>query len=376
MKVLLVFGTRPEAIKMCPIIKELEKQDDVEYKVCLTGQHKEMITPIMQIFHVSEDYNLGIMKSNQTLTSITSDILIKMDRILEDEKPDLVLVHGDTTSAFVAAMASFYRKISVGHVEAGLRTYNMNSPYPEEFNRQAIDLITSYYFAPTEWAKENLIKEGKENSRIFLTGNTAIDALNFTVKESFLDENLEWALGSKLILVTVHRRENIGQPMYNIFSAINKLVEDNPDVKVIYPIHKNPAVREIAKEVFDHEERIRLIEPLDVIEFHNYMKRAYLIMTDSGGIQEEAPALGKPVLVLRDTTERPEGIEAGTAKLLGTDKNVIYQETRKLLTDSNEYQKMSSVSNPYGDGLAAKRIVDIIMSLNVDKNSIWFESKR
>lgn len=376
MKVLLVFGTRPEAIKMCPIIKELEKQDDVEYKVCLTGQHKEMITPIMQIFHVSEDYNLGIMKSNQTLTSITSDILIKMDRILEDEKPDLVLVHGDTTSAFVAAMASFYRKISVGHVEAGLRTYNMNSPYPEEFNRQAIDLITSYYFAPTEWAKENLIKEGKENSRIFLTGNTAIDALNFTVKESFLDENLEWALGSKLILVTVHRRENIGQPMYNIFSAIKKLVEDNPDVKVIYPIHKNPAVREIAKEVFDHEERIRLIEPLDVIEFHNYMKRAYLIMTDSGGIQEEAPALGKPVLVLRDTTERPEGIEAGTAKLLGTDKNVIYQETRKLLTDSNEYQKMSSVSNPYGDGLAAKRIVDIIMSLNVDKNSIWFESKR
>lgn len=364
MKVLLVFGTRPEAIKMCPIIKELEKQDDVEYKVCLTGQHKEMITPIMQIFNVSEDYNLGIMKSNQTLTSITSDILIKMDRILEDEKPDLVLVHGDTTSAFVAAMASFYRKIFVGHVEAGLRTYNMNSPYPEEFNRQAIDLITSYYFAPTEWAKENLIKEGKENSRIFLTGNTAIDALNFTVKESFLDENLEWALGSKLILVTVHRRENIGLPMYNIFSAIKKLAEDNPDVKVIYSIHKNPAVRKIAKEVFDGKERIRLIEPLDVIEFHNYMKRAYLIMTDSGGIQEEAPALGKPVLVLRDTTERPEGIEAGTAKLLGTDKNVIYQETSKLLTDSNEYQKMSSVSNPYGDGLAAKRIVDIIMSLN------------
>lgn len=367
MKVLLVFGTRPEAIKMCPIIKELEKQDDVEYKVCLTGQHKEMITPIMQIFDVSEDYNLGIMKSNQTLTLITSDILIKMDRILEDEKPDLVLVHGDTTSAFVAAMASFYRKISVGHVEAGLRTYNMNSPYPEEFNRQAIDLITGYYFAPTEWAKENLIREGKENSRIFLTGNTAIDALNFTVKESFLDENLEWAMGSKLILVTVHRRENIGQPMYDIFSAIKKLVEDNPDVRVIYPIHKNPAVREIAKEVFDGEERIRLIEPLDAIEFHNYMKRAYLIMTDSGGIQEEAPALGKPVLVLRDTTERPEGIEAGTAKLLGTDKHVIYQETSKLLTDSNEYQKMNSVSNPYGDGLAAKRIVDIIMSLNIKK---------
>ena len=366
MKVLLVFGTRPEAIKMCPIIKELEKQDDVEYKVCLTGQHKEMIAPIMQIFDVSENYNLGIMKSDQTLTSITSDILIKMDRILEDEKPDLVLVHGDTTSAFVAAMASFYKKISVGHVEAGLRTYNMNSPYPEEFNRQAIDLITGYYFAPTERAQENLIREGKENSRIFLTGNTAIDALNYTVKESFLDENLEWALGSKLILVTVHRRENIGQPMYDIFSAIKKLVEDNPDVRVIYPIHKNPAVREIAKEVFDGEERIRLIEPLDAIEFHNYMRRAYLIMTDSGGIQEEAPALGKPVLVLRDTTERPEGIEAGTAKLLGTDKHVIYQETSKLLTDSNEYQKMSSVSNPYGDGLAAKRIVDIIMSLNAD----------
>ena len=240
----------------------------------------------------------------------------------------------------------------------------MNSPYPEEFNRQAIDLITNYYFAPTEWAKENLIKERKENSRIFLTGNTAIDALNYTVKESFLDKNLEWALESKLILVTVHRRENIGQPMYNIFSAIRKLVEDNSDVKVIYPIHKNPVVREIAKKVFDGEERIRLIEPLDVIEFHNYMKKAYLIMTDSGGIQEEAPALGKPVLVLRDTTERPEGIEAGTAKLLGTDKNIIYQETSKLLVDSDEYQKMSSINNPYGDGLAAERIVKIIMSLS------------
>ncbi len=367
MKVLLVFGTRPEAIKMCPIIKELEKQDDVEYKVCLTGQHKEMITPIMQIFDVSEDYNLGIMKSNQTLTSITSDILIKMDKILENEKPDLVLVHGDTTSAFAAAMASFYRKICVGHVEAGLRTYDMDSPYPEEFNRQAIDLMANYYFAPTEWAKQNLLKEGKESSHIFLTGNTAIDALNFTVKESFLDENLAWALGSKLLLVTVHRRENIGQPMYRIFSAIKKLVEDNADVKVIYPIHKNPAVREIAKEVFDGEERIRLIEPLDVVEFHNYMKKAYLIMTDSGGIQEEAPALGKPVCVLRDTTERPEGIEAGTAKLLGTDKNIIYQEVSRLLTDSKEYEKMSSISNPYGDGLAAKRIVALIMSFNLNE---------
>lgn len=364
MKVLLVFGTRPEAIKMCPIIKELEKQKNVEYRVCLTGQHKEMLDPIMRIFNVSEDYNLAIMKSNQTLTSLTSDILIKMDRILKIEIPDLVLVHGDTTSALATAMASYYRRIPVGHVEAGLRTYNMNSPYPEEFNRQAIDLITNYYFAPTEWARDNLIKEGKENSRIFITGNTAIDALNFTVRDSFLDQNLEWALGSKLILLTLHRRENIGEPMCNIFSAVKRLVESNLDVKVIYPIHKNPAVREIAKKFLDGEERIRLIEPLDVVEFHNYLKYAYLIMTDSGGIQEEAPSLGKPVLVLRDTTERPEGIEAGTSKLLGTDKNVIYQETSKLLSDSTEYEKMSLVRNPYGDGLAAKRIVDIIKSLN------------
>lgn len=367
MKVMLVFGTRPEAIKMCPIIKELQKQNTIEYRVCLTGQHKEMIEPIMRAFDVTEDFNLRIMKENQNLTTITSDVLTKLDSILENELPDLVLVHGDTTSALAAGMAAFYRRIPVGHVEAGLRTYDMDSPYPEEFNRQAIDLITNFYFAPTNWAKDNLIKEGKDSKKIFLTGNTAIDALGFTINKSFMDDNLKWASGSKLILLTAHRRENIGEPMHNIFSAVKKLVETNPDVKVIYPIHKNPAVRAIAKVYFEGNERIRLIEPLDVMEFHNYLKHAYLIMTDSGGIQEEAPSLGKPVLVLRDTTERPEGIEAGTSRLLGTDDKIVYEETNKLLTDAKEYSKMSSISNPYGDGLASKRIVDIINTLDLGK---------
>ena len=360
-KIMIVFGTRPEAIKMCPIINELRSRNYKNFFVCATGQHLEMLDQVLEVFGVVPKYNLQIMTENQTLFTITTSILQKIEKILIDEKPDLVLVHGDTSTTFVTSLACYYMQIPVGHVEAGLRTNDIYSPYPEEFNREAVSLIAKYNFAPTKLARENLIKEGKDPHSIYITGNTAIDALQTTIKSDFVNEELEWAKGSRMILVTAHRRENIGQPMENIFSAIKELVELYPDIKVIYPIHKNPIVREIAKKHFSGLDRVHLIEPLNVVEFHNFISKSYFVMTDSGGIQEEAPSLGKPVLVLRDVTERPEGIEAGTLKLVGTDKETIIKEASLLLDNSDEYLKMSLKSNPYGDGKASKRIVDILL---------------
>lgn len=360
MKVLVVFGTRPEAIKMCPLVLELKKNKDMETTLCITGQHREMLDQVINVFKLKADYNLSIMKDKQTLSMITSEVLNKMELIIEETNPDIVLVHGDTTTSFAAGLAAFYHNVPVGHVEAGLRTYDINAPYPEEFNRQAVDIFTKFYFAPTNGAKHNLIKEGKKESDIYVTGNTVIDALNTTISDTYYNEHIEWAKGSKLILVTAHRRENIGLPMEEMFSAIRKIVCDNSDVKVIYPIHKNPAVREIAYKHLNNHERIRLIEPLDVIDFHNFIKNSYFIMTDSGGVQEEAPSLGKPVLVMRNTTERPEGVDAGTLKLVGTKFEKIYEEAMTLLCDNDVYEKMSRASNPYGDGHASERIVGVI----------------
>lgn len=360
-KIMLVFGTRPEAIKMCPLVNELKARKCFEVRVCVTGQHKEMLESVLDVFDIKPDYNLSIMKEKQTLFDVTISILDKIKLILEKEKPDIVLVHGDTSSAFVTSLACFYMKIPVGHVEAGLRTNNIYSPFPEEFNRQAIDLICEYYFAPTEGAKKNLLNEGKKESSIYVTGNTAIDALKTTVDNNYTHDELEWVGNNKLILITAHRRENLGQPMRNMFNAIKRVLDEHSDVRAIYPIHMNPVVREIADEIFAGDERIHLIEPLDVVDFHNFLNKSYLILTDSGGIQEEAPSLGKPVLVMRDTTERPEGIAAGTLKLVGTDEEVIYNEFTRLLTDSSEYKKMSGASNPYGDGTASKKIADILM---------------
>lgn len=360
MKIMVIFGTRPEAIKMCPVINALKSQPTLQTIVCLTGQHKEMLLPVMQIFDLKADYNLAVMQNNQTLSSLTNKLLNGLDKVFSKEKPDLVLVHGDTTSAFVASLVAFYHQIPVGHVEAGLRTYDLNSPYPEEYNRQAIDLVSRLYFAPTDLAKKQLVKEGKNETSIFVTGNTVIDALKTTVKNDYKHPLIDWLEGSKGILLTTHRRENIGQPMKQIFTAVKRIVETHPDVKVVYPMHKNPKVREIAVDVFNNHERIKLIEPLDVVDFHNLMNNSYFIMTDSGGIQEEAPSLGKPVLVMRDTTERPEGVTAGTLKLVGTDIERIFFEANQLLTDINYYQKVSLINNPYGDGLASERIVDVI----------------
>lgn len=360
-KVMLIFGTRPEAIKMCPLINELKMHASINTIVCITGQHREMLAQVMDVFHVKADYNLDIMKSKQTLAELASVILKHLQSVITKERPDLILVHGDTSTSFVAALSGFYEKIPVGHVEAGLRTYNMQSPYPEEFNRQAVDLITELYFAPTEMARDNLLKEGKHPDKIYVTGNTVIDALQTTIKADYQNEHIRWAEGSRLILVTSHRRENWGLPMKNIFLALKEIVSAFPDVKMIYPVHRNPIVRETAYEMLSGIERIRMIEPLDVIDFHNFMSKSYLILTDSGGIQEEAPSLGKPVLLMRDTTERPEGIAAGTLKLVGTAKEDIYQETRKLLTDKLAYLQMSRKINPYGDGCASKRIAQIIL---------------
>lgn len=360
MKVLSIFGTRPEAIKMCPVVKELDERENIDSVVCLTGQHEEMLDQVMQIFRMKAKYNLHIMKANQTLSMITTNILTQLDEIYASERPDLILVHGDTSSSFAGALAAFYRNIPVGHVEAGLRTYNMKSPYPEEFNRQAVDLITDLYFAPTERAKEQLLKEGKKEEKVFVTGNTVIDALRSTVVSDYSNEILDWAGDSKLLLMTAHRRENIGEPMENMFHAIRRIVDEDSNVKVIYPVHKNPKVQNTAKKFFEGNARIKLIDPLDVYDFHNFLARCYLVLTDSGGVQEEAPSLGKPVLVMRDTTERPEGVEAGTLKLVGTNEENIYREAKILLTDSNAYHHMSNIQNPYGDGKAAKRIVDII----------------
>lgn len=359
-KIMLVFGTRPEAIKMCPLVNELKRRKTIKTVVCVTGQHRQMLEQVLKAFNVKPDYDLSIMKEKQTLFDITAGILEKIKNVLEDEKPDTVLVHGDTTTAFAAALACFYLQIPVGHVEAGLRTYNIYSPYPEEFNRQAVGIVAKYNFAPTELSKQNLLNEGKNPESIYITGNTAIDALKTTVKEDYTSEHLEWAKGSRLIMITAHRRENLGEPMHHMFRAIRRIIDEHPDVKAIYPIHMNPVVRQAAEEELGGCENIRIIEPLDVLDFHNYLARSYLILTDSGGIQEEAPSLGKPVLVMRDTTERPEGIAAGTLKLVGTNEDIIYRNFKDLLENQSSYDAMSKASNPYGDGFACKRIADIL----------------
>lgn len=359
-KVMLVFGTRPEAIKMCPLVNELKKREELQTIVCVTGQHRQMLDQVLEAFHVVPDYDLSIMKDKQTLFDVTVNILERIKAVLDTEKPDVVLVHGDTSTTFVTALACFYMQIPVGHVEAGLRTYDIYSPYPEEFNRQAVSIIAKYNFAPTELSKDNLIREGKDENSIYITGNTAIDALQTTVREDYTHPELEWASDSRLIMITAHRRENQGQPMHNMFRAIRRVMEEHPDVKAIYPIHMNPVVRQAAAEELGDFDRIRIIDPLEVLDFHNFLARSYLILTDSGGIQEEAPSLGKPVLVMRDTTERPEGIKAGTLKLVGTSEEVIYSEFTKLLNDKNAYNAMSKASNPYGDGHACERIANIL----------------
>lgn len=359
-KVMLVFGTRPEAIKMCPLVNELKKRKNINTLVCVTGQHRQMLDQVLEVFNVVPDYDLSIMKDKQTLFDITTNILNRIKDVLEKERPDVVLVHGDTSTTFVTALACFYLQIPVGHVEAGLRTYNIYSPWPEEFNRQAVSIISKYNFAPTELSKANLVKEGKDESTIFVTGNTAIDALKTTVRSNYSHPELDWAKGSRLIMITAHRRENLGEPMHNMFRAIRRVMDEHPDVKAIYPIHMNPLVRKAADEELGGCDRIKIIEPLEVLDFHNFLANSYMILTDSGGIQEEAPSLGKPVLVMRDTTERPEGIKAGTLKLVGTDEKVIYENFKKLLIDKDAYDAMSKASNPYGDGFACKRIADIL----------------
>ncbi len=359
-KVMLVFGTRPEAIKMCPLVNELKSRKGIETVVCVTGQHRQMLDQVLEAFDVVPDYDLSIMKERQTLFDVTTNILNRIKEVLEEVHPDVVLVHGDTSTTFVTALACFYLQIPVGHVEAGLRTYNIYSPYPEEFNRQAVSIISAYNFAPTELSKQNLLKEGKNPDTIYVTGNTAIDALKTTVRADYTHPELEWAKGSRLIMITAHRRENLGEPMKHMFRAIRRVCDEHPDVKAIYPIHMNPVVRETAREILGDDERIHIIEPMDVLDFHNFLSRSFMILTDSGGIQEEAPSLGKPVLVMRDTTERPEGIKAGTLKLVGTDEQVIYENFKLLLENEEAYKAMSTASNPYGDGFACKRIADIL----------------
>lgn len=360
-KVLLIFGTRPEAIKMCPLVNELkDRADEFNTIVAVTGQHREMLDQVLRAFDVEPDYDLAIMKPGQTLFDVTCDVLLRLKIVLETENPDIVLVHGDTTTSFAAALACFYLQIPVGHVEAGLRTHDIYSPWPEEFNRQAVDIISEYYFAPTEASKLNLTNEGKPGEKIWVTGNTGIDALRTTVNDSYSHPELDWAKGSKLILITAHRRENLGKPMHCMFRAIRRVMEEHPDTKAIYPIHMNPLVRNAAHEELDGFDRLHIIDPLDVLDFHNFMAASYLILTDSGGIQEEAPSLGKPVLVMRDTTERPEGVAAGTLKLVGTNEDVIYCEFSKLLSDESLYSRMSHASNPYGDGFASGRIADVL----------------
>ncbi len=361
-KILLVFGTRPEAIKMCPLVNELKSREEVQTVVCVTGQHRQMLDQVLKAFSVTPDYDLSIMKDGQTLFDITSGILDRIKPVLEEVAPDVVLVHGDTSTTFATALACFYMQIPVGHVEAGLRTYDIFSPYPEEFNRQAVGIIAKYHFAPTKRSRDNLVREGKDPGSIYITGNTAIDALKTTVRKEYSSDILKWATeGSRMILITAHRRENLGEPMHGMFRAIRRIVDEHPDVKAIYPIHMNPVVRKAAEEELGECDRIRIIPPLDVLDFHNYMARSYMILTDSGGIQEEAPALGKPVLVMRNTTERPEGIEAGTLKLVGTEENAIYQHFKTLLENGEVYHAMAHAINPYGDGFACKRIADILI---------------
>ena len=359
-KIMLVFGTRPEAIKMCPLVNELKTRENIKTVVCVTGQHRQMLNQVLEAFQVLPDYNLSIMKDRQTLFDITTSILGRIRAVLKESKPDVVLVHGDTATTFVTALACFYLQIPVGHVEAGLRTYNLYSPYPEEFNRQAVGIIARYHFVPTNIARENLLHEGKKNESIYVTGNTAIDALKTTVRTEYSHPELEWAADSRLILITAHRRENLGEPMRRMARAIRRILDEHKDVKAIYSLHRNPAVWQTIEEELGGCERLHIIEPLNVFDFHNFLARSYLILTDSGGIQEEAPSLGKPVLVMRDTTERPEGIAAGTLKLVGTNSGVIYRNTKKLLENQDAYDVMSHASNPYGDGHACRRIADIL----------------
>ncbi len=358
--IMLVFGTRPEAIKMCPLVNELKTRDNIKTVVCVTGQHRQMLDMVLDTFHVVPDYDLSIMKAGQTLFDITTNILTGIGAVLDEVKPDVVLVHGDTSTTFVTALACFYKQIAIGHVEAGLRTYNIYSPYPEEFNRQAVSIISKYNFAPTELSKANLVREGKDENTVYITGNTAIDALKTTVRGDYTHPELEWAADSRLIMITAHRRENLGAPMHNMFRAIRRVMDEHLDVKAIYPIHMNPVVRQAAEEELGNCDRIHIIEPLEVLDFHNFLARSFMILTDSGGIQEEAPSLGKPVLVMRDTTERPEGIQAGTLKLVGTEEQSIYENFKLLLENQTVYEAMSKASNPYGDGFACKRIADIL----------------
>lgn len=360
-KVISIFGTRPEAIKMAPVVKELESRKEIESIVCVTAQHRDMLDQVLEAFNITPDYDLDIMKPGQTLSYITAEVIKGIEEVIIKEKPDIVLVHGDTTTAMAAAIAGFYQQVKVGHVEAGLRTYDKYSPFPEEINRQIIDRIADYLFAPTETSKENIGDKLNKNQLVFITGNTAIDALKTTVSEDYRSDDLDWVGDNRLILVTAHRRENLGEPMRHIFTAIKRIVDEFSDVRVIYPVHLNPKVQEVAKEILGDNDRIRLIEPLDVLDFHNFMERAYFIMSDSGGVQEEAPSLGKPVLVLRDTTERPEGIEAGTLKLVGTETEDVYDAAKKLLTNKDAYMAMSQAKNPYGDGFASKYIVDALL---------------
>lgn len=362
-RVMTVFGTRPEAIKMAPLVKELQKHSDqIETITCVTAQHRQMLDQVLETFQITPEYDLDIMKQGQTLNEVVQRVLGGIDGVLKEAKPDIVLVHGDTTTTFAGALAAFHNQIMVGHVEAGLRTWNKYSPYPEEMNRQMVGCIADMHFSPTKLSAQNLINEGKNKDNIYITGNTAIDAMHTTVKSDYAHPVFDWIGSDRMILLTAHRRENLGEPMYHIFRAIKRIVEEFNDIKVVYPIHMNPRVREVANDVLADCENVKLIEPLEVSDFHNFIDKSYIILTDSGGIQEEAPSLGKPVLVLRDTTERPEGIEAGTLKLVGTDEEKIYEETKKLLTDQNEYDQMSKASNPYGDGHASERIVDAIIN--------------
>lgn len=362
-KIMLVFGTRPEAIKMCPLVSELKTRPGVQTFVCVTGQHRQMLDQVLKVFNVVPDYDLSIMKEKQTLFDITTNILNNIKKVLEEVKPDVVLVHGDTSTTFVTSLACFYLQIPVGHVEAGLRTYNIYSPYPEEFNRQAVGIIAKYNFAPTSLSRENLIREGKDPDSIYVTGNTAIDALKTTVRSDYSHPELTWAASGRLIMITAHRRENLGEPMHHMFRAIRRIMDEHPDIKAIYPIHMNPVVRQAAEDELGSCDRIHIIEPLDVLDFHNFLACSFLILTDSGGIQEEAPSLGKPVLVMRDTTERPEGIKAGTLKLVGTNEETIYSNFKELLESPEAYHAMAHASNPYGDGHACERIADILASI-------------
>ncbi|MBE5955996.1 MAG: UDP-N-acetylglucosamine 2-epimerase (non-hydrolyzing) [Lachnospiraceae bacterium] len=367
-KVMTVFGTRPETIKMAPLVKELKSREEIETTVCVTAQHRQMLDQVLNAFKIVPDYDLDIMKQGQTLSDITTRVLVGLQDVIKEVKPDIVLVHGDTTTTFAGALAAFYNQVAIGHVEAGLRTYNKYSPFPEEANRQFVGVISDMNFAPTEQSKENLLKEGKNPETIYVTGNTAIDALQTTVRDDYEHEIIDWAKGSRMIMLTAHRRENLGEPMRNMFRAIRRIIDKYEDIKVVYPVHLNPIVVQTAEEIFGDCDRVKLIKPLEVLDFHNLLGRSHLILTDSGGIQEEAPSLGKPVIVLRDTTERPEGIAAGTLKLAGTNEEVIYQLIDELLSDDAEYERMSKASNPYGDGKASKRIVDaIVEKFSVEK---------